>query len=259
MAATPAPLLRDVGRRIAELRVARGWTQDVFAERAEVSVGYIREIEAGHENLSLTSLVKLSTLLGVTVPDLFIPPASRQVRRGRPPKGLAKGLVVSSALEPVGSSGATPTGSGSTPAGRLSTAGSTPAELPTALTPEEELERLLGLAISSVTEQASRGIEWASGLRDVLEAMKKAVHGVTRTGRQPLKGASKGASTRRSASRSGKASPGTTGSLGTTASLGTKAASEFLEKIAILSKKFLGTHKGKSTKKDPKKKAPKRG
>ena len=93
--------------------------------------------------------------------------------------------------------------------------------------------------------------------------MKKAVHGVTRTGTQASKGASKGSpartSTSRSASRSGKASPGTTGSLGTTASLGTKAASEFLEKIGVLSTKFLGTVKGKSTKKHPKKKAPKRG
>ncbi len=240
-------LLLDVGRRIAELRVARGWTQDVFAERAEVSPGYIRHVEAGRENLTLTSLVKLATLLGVTVPDLFVPPASRHVRRGRPPKGH------------MGLPGSTPPDSsatsGSTPGNTLLISGSTTAERPTAPTTEEELERLLGLAISSVTEQASRGVEWASGLRDVLEAMKKAVHGVARTGKQ----ASKGAATSRSASRSTKTSPGTTGSLGTTASLGTKAASEFLEKIGVLSTKFLGTVKGKSTKKHPKKKAPKRG
>ena len=82
----PDPLLLDVGRRVAELRRARGWTQEKFAERAEVSVGYVREVEGGHENLSLLSLAKIAALLGVTVPDLLVAPASRTVRRGRPPR-----------------------------------------------------------------------------------------------------------------------------------------------------------------------------
>ena len=37
---TPEKVIRDVGRRIAELRRARAWTQDQLAERMEVSVQF---------------------------------------------------------------------------------------------------------------------------------------------------------------------------------------------------------------------------
>lgn len=83
-------LLRDVGRRIAEVRTERGWTQDEFAERVEVSVGYLRRIEGGHENLTLGSVAKLAGLLGVDAAELLTVPASREKKRGRPKKGIAK-------------------------------------------------------------------------------------------------------------------------------------------------------------------------
>lgn len=89
MGRSGASLLRDVGRRVAELRAARGWTQEVFAERAEVSVGYVRQVETGRENLTLTSLAKISALLDVDAAELFSAPASRERRRGRPPKRVA--------------------------------------------------------------------------------------------------------------------------------------------------------------------------
>ena len=43
--------IRRVGRRIAELRLARGWTQEKFAERASVSVKYVQRIEANMEKI----------------------------------------------------------------------------------------------------------------------------------------------------------------------------------------------------------------
>lgn len=89
MGRSGASLLRDVGRRVAELRAARGWTQEVFAERAEVSVGYVRQVETGRENLTLTSLAKICALLDVDAAELFSAPASRERRRGRPPKRVA--------------------------------------------------------------------------------------------------------------------------------------------------------------------------
>lgn len=79
-------VLRHVGRRIAELRVARGWTQEEFAERAGVSPGYVRQIEGGRGNITLTTAVRFATLFGVDVSELFVPPASTEVRRGRPAK-----------------------------------------------------------------------------------------------------------------------------------------------------------------------------
>lgn len=81
----PADVLRDLGRRIAELRAARGLTQEQLAERLDVTFQYLQRIEAGRENLTVRSLVRLATALEVLVADLFAPPESREVRVGRPP------------------------------------------------------------------------------------------------------------------------------------------------------------------------------
>lgn len=77
-------VLRDLGRRIAELRSARGLTQERFAEDADITVQYLQRVEAGRENLTVRSLVRLATLLRVSVMDLFAKPAQREVRPGRP-------------------------------------------------------------------------------------------------------------------------------------------------------------------------------
>jgi transcriptional regulator with XRE-family HTH domain len=81
--ADPDRVLRDLGRRVAELRRERGMTQDSFAEQWDVSVGYVRRVEAG-ANLSVRSLVTIAHLLGVQLQDLFDPPKDRRIRRGRP-------------------------------------------------------------------------------------------------------------------------------------------------------------------------------
>lgn len=82
----PDELLRDLGRRVAELRAARGLTQQQFAEELEVTVRYLQGIEAGGENLSVRSLSKLADALEVEVRALFDEPTTRTVRVGRPPK-----------------------------------------------------------------------------------------------------------------------------------------------------------------------------
>ncbi|GMV15896.1 MAG: hypothetical protein AMXMBFR56_41200 [Polyangiaceae bacterium] len=85
-ARTRSRLLRDLGRRIAELRQARGFTQDGFSERVGVSLRYIQSVEGGRENLTVETLEKLAKVLRAPVAELFVPPTSRVVRRGRPPK-----------------------------------------------------------------------------------------------------------------------------------------------------------------------------
>jgi transcriptional regulator with XRE-family HTH domain len=82
----PDAVQRSVGRRIAELRVERGWTQETFAQEADVSVGYVRRLEAGDENLTLSSMVRLANLLEVAPIELLKPPRSLAARRGRPPR-----------------------------------------------------------------------------------------------------------------------------------------------------------------------------
>lgn len=87
MSNDPDDLLRDIGRRVAELRAGRGWTQQQFAEALDVSVRYVQDIEAGRMNLSVRSLSKLADALEVEVRALFNEPEDRTVRVGRPSKG----------------------------------------------------------------------------------------------------------------------------------------------------------------------------
>lgn len=81
----PDAVIRDVGRRVAELRVGLGLTQDKFAESLGVSGVYVRRVEMGQENLTLRSLTRFATVLGVRTVDLLAAPSSREVRVGRPP------------------------------------------------------------------------------------------------------------------------------------------------------------------------------
>lgn len=80
------PVLRRLGRRVAELRKARGWTQEGMAELLDVTPRYVQAIEAGGENLSVGSLVRLAKVLRVRLPALFERPASMTRKAGRPKK-----------------------------------------------------------------------------------------------------------------------------------------------------------------------------
>jgi transcriptional regulator with XRE-family HTH domain len=82
----PIRLQRQVGRRVADLRRGKGWTQDEFAERLEVSLKYVQRVEAGTENLTLGSLARLAGQLGVEVSALFVAAVKAKVVRGRPKK-----------------------------------------------------------------------------------------------------------------------------------------------------------------------------
>lgn len=83
-AADPKRVARAVGRRIAELRTERGWTQETFAEALGVSIQYLRRIELAQTNVTLAQLVRLANALHVAPKALFEPPASLIVQRGRP-------------------------------------------------------------------------------------------------------------------------------------------------------------------------------
>lgn len=79
-------LQRQVGRRVADLRRAKAWTQDEFAVLLDVSLKYVQRVEAGTENLTLGSLARLAGQLGVEVPTLFVAATRTKATRGRPRK-----------------------------------------------------------------------------------------------------------------------------------------------------------------------------
>lgn len=59
------------GRRLRELRKARGLTQEALAESADLSGNYVSDLELGLKVPSLTILVRLSQALDVATPDLL--------------------------------------------------------------------------------------------------------------------------------------------------------------------------------------------
>ena len=77
-------ILIRLGRRVAELRAASGRTQEALAEELDVSAAYLQRVEAGTENLTVRSLVRLAVHLGVALEALFEAPAETTRRTGRP-------------------------------------------------------------------------------------------------------------------------------------------------------------------------------
>ena len=82
----PDRLLRDLGRRIAELRADADLTQEKLAEALGVTPRYLQMVEAGQQNFTVKTLASFADALGVAVPDLFTKPKSRVVHQGRPPR-----------------------------------------------------------------------------------------------------------------------------------------------------------------------------
>lgn len=87
---TAARIKARVGARVAELRRAKGWTQERLAEKVEASVQWVSRIEGGRENVTIDTLVLFANTLGATVVDLVEPRDEDEARRrprarGRPP------------------------------------------------------------------------------------------------------------------------------------------------------------------------------
>ena len=61
----------DIGQKIRELRIINGLTQSELAARAELSKGFISQIEANHTSPSISTLEDILQCLGVTVAEFF--------------------------------------------------------------------------------------------------------------------------------------------------------------------------------------------
>jgi transcriptional regulator with XRE-family HTH domain len=64
-------LQRRLGRRIRELRLKRGWTQDVFADKSGFHRAQVGAFERGEMNITLASLLLLAQTFKIKVVDLF--------------------------------------------------------------------------------------------------------------------------------------------------------------------------------------------
>lgn len=63
---------RLVGDNVKRLRLARGLTQEQFAERSGFSQQYISDLERGRRNPTVVSLFELAQALGAEVQDLVV-------------------------------------------------------------------------------------------------------------------------------------------------------------------------------------------
>ena len=64
-------LLRDVGRRVAEARAKRGFTQEQLAEAIGIQPVTMSRWETGDRALSITTLANIADALGVGLGDLL--------------------------------------------------------------------------------------------------------------------------------------------------------------------------------------------
>jgi transcriptional regulator with XRE-family HTH domain len=59
------------GKRLAELRKARGWSQEKLSLEAEIARSYLGGVERGKRNISLINICKLAQTLGLKPSELM--------------------------------------------------------------------------------------------------------------------------------------------------------------------------------------------
>jgi transcriptional regulator with XRE-family HTH domain len=63
--------LAKLGKRVRQLRLAKGWTQEECAYEAQMSAVYLSGIERGTRNPTVKNLARLAAALEVHLADLF--------------------------------------------------------------------------------------------------------------------------------------------------------------------------------------------
>lgn len=74
-------LTRRFGMVVRRHRMARGWSQEEFADRAGLSRSYSGEVERGNSTPSLATVLKIAAALGAT-PSALVEEAERDIRPG---------------------------------------------------------------------------------------------------------------------------------------------------------------------------------
>ena len=75
-------LLISVGRRIAQARADKGYSQSTLAEKANISVSHLSNIERGRKSLSAEVLLKIAEALQVSADSVLftdIPKVHKEV------------------------------------------------------------------------------------------------------------------------------------------------------------------------------------
>ena len=69
----------DIGSKLKELRVLKGLTQEELADRAELSKGFISQLERDLTSPSIATLIDILQCLGTTIGDFFTETPDEQI------------------------------------------------------------------------------------------------------------------------------------------------------------------------------------
>ncbi len=64
-------ILEKLGKRLKEIRLTEGLTQEALAEKVGIHPTYVGKLEAGKSNLSVKLLFKISRALNVNLSQVF--------------------------------------------------------------------------------------------------------------------------------------------------------------------------------------------
>jgi len=70
------PSLVKIGKKIRELRKARGFSQEAFAYEVGLDRTYMGSVERGERNIAVMNLIKIAKALRVEMGELFPPTRS---------------------------------------------------------------------------------------------------------------------------------------------------------------------------------------
>ena len=62
---------KKFGKRIRELRLEKGWSQEGLADELGLHRTYVGAVERGEQNISLDNIEKVAKRLGLSVEELF--------------------------------------------------------------------------------------------------------------------------------------------------------------------------------------------
>lgn len=74
----------DIGNRLKDLRVLKGLTQEELADRAELSKGFISQVERNLTSPSIATLMDILQCLGLTIGEFFNEEPEEQIVFGHP-------------------------------------------------------------------------------------------------------------------------------------------------------------------------------
>ena len=60
------------GRRVRDLRKARGYSQEAFAHECSIHRTYMGDVERGERNIALDNIVKIANALDMELSELFV-------------------------------------------------------------------------------------------------------------------------------------------------------------------------------------------